>query len=156
MTIPSHPTYDQIHAACGELYHKITDKDLTFDCVVGLARGGLLPAVILSHMLKIPMVSAHYSSKAGKGDNRDHPNDLPIIKNKKILLIDDICDSANTLTETIVYFRVLECDVTSAVLFCKEDKCTVPDYYVWKIPRDFEWIVFPFEQTHGCFAHHQL
>ncbi len=147
MTIPQYPDYNEIHAACKELYHTLGEHHLesSFDYVVGLARGGLLPAVILSHMLKVPMISAHYSSKTGAGDNRDHSNDLPMIDNKRILLVDDICDSGNTLNEVYDIYKLLNCEVTSVVLFCKEENWSIPDFFVWQIPVGFGWIHFPWE-----------
>ena len=55
---------------------------------MGVSRGGLTPAVSLSHLLKLPMVPIQKSL-------RDFPSWAtykPPKKHKKALIIDDICD----------------------------------------------------------------
>ena len=97
----SHPSYDEISTACKhitEFIHYNASDIGKVDCIVGLTRGGLMPAQELSHLMNIPMVAVQYSSKKGEGD-KTHENELPSIKGKSILLVDDICDSGHTLRE---------------------------------------------------------
>jgi hypoxanthine phosphoribosyltransferase len=67
------------------------------DYILGIARGGLVPAVYLSHRLDVPMLSVRISLR-----DHSHTDDLEVVANKlrkgkKILMIDDICDSGDTL-----------------------------------------------------------
>lgn len=94
----------------------ITLSEWTPDYVVGLTRGGLLPAVMISHYFNIPMKSLDISLRDG-GDTvsnlsmaedaigyvPDHAREanggfkcLEMFK-KKILIVDDINDQGSTL-----------------------------------------------------------
>tara|TARA_Y100000385_G_C13104756_1_gene646833 strand:- start:1136 stop:1693 length:558 start_codon:yes stop_codon:yes gene_type:complete len=88
------------------------------DYVVGITRGGLLPAKMISHYLKVPMhtldISLRDNVQGGPESNlwmpcdafgAVDPEDVPIVKNrwdatkrKNILIIDDINDSGATLS----------------------------------------------------------
>lgn len=94
-------------------------KDKGFKSVAGLPRGGLIPAVILSHSLNIPLVSIE---EADKGT----------------LLVDDMCDSGNTLLE-------LNPVIPVAVLHKRYSSKYHPDYVVDIIDTD-DWIIYPYEQ----------
>lgn len=158
--ILTNPSYYDIEKGCAVLATEVLRSNTNYDVIVGLSRGGLLPAVILSHLLNKSMVPISYSSTFGQGDNRNHDNVLPMISSKKfvsgsgeaprpptILLVDDICDSGNTLKEVSNFYEGMGHVVDTAVLYFKE--ITHPPHhpkYAWqKIPKDSPWIVFPFE-----------
>ena len=72
------------------------------DYVVGITRGGLLPAVMISHYFKIPCHTLHVSLRDGDGTNESNlwmaEDAFGYDKNYKtnILLIDDINDTGST------------------------------------------------------------
>jgi xanthine phosphoribosyltransferase len=69
----------------------------TPDYIVGLTRGGLLPAVMISHYLNIPMKSLDISLRDG-GDcvsNLGMAEDA--FEGKNILIVDDINDQGSTI-----------------------------------------------------------
>lgn len=91
--------YSQIHSFCSLIVKKVRNSGWEPSLVVGVTRGGLLPAVLVSYGLKIPMLSADVSL-------RDNPQlntaFTPWLENKistgeKILVIDDINDSGATV-----------------------------------------------------------
>jgi uncharacterized protein len=68
------------------------------DYIVGLTRGGLTPAVIMSHMLDIPMLSLDVSLRdgtLGPTSNCWIPED--VTNGKRILIVDDINDTGASL-----------------------------------------------------------
>ena len=79
--------WDEIEALIFRLSHKILTNDLKFKNIYGLQRGGLIPAVMLSHQLGIPMA---------KGDI-----------GPDTLIVDDICDSGETLDKLIKKYQTL-------------------------------------------------
>ena len=125
--------------------------------VVGLTRGGLIPAVIISHLLDLPMMPVNYSSKDGRGDNRNHNNSLPMISGDissgagvapsipSLLIVDDICDSGKTLLEVKEHYLKQQHYVWTAALYFKKTATIVPDFYWQRIWPDSPWIVFPWE-----------
>ncbi len=79
--------------------------------IFGLARGGLIPSVILSHLLNTNFSQIQISLRDGKVghlSNQDNKTEIVedlisdripfIIKNEKILIVDDINDSGKTLS----------------------------------------------------------
>jgi uncharacterized protein len=77
---------------CREIHH----SGWTPDLVVGLTRGGLIPAVFLSHWLDVKMNSLDISLRDG-GDcvsNLGLANDA--FDGKNILVVDDINDTGST------------------------------------------------------------
>ena len=88
-------SWDEIVRDMGVLCRDITVDHFEPDVIVGLSRGGLTPGVMLSHWLKKPF-------KPIKAALRDHPeweNYLPKKSDKRVLIIDDVCDSGETFTK---------------------------------------------------------
>ena len=145
-----HPTYDQIHDACWGLGKQIQLYNMRPDLIIGVSRGGLMPANTLSQMLNIPLIPVSYSSKKGKGDDRNHDNRLPVIDGKKtILILDDICDSGHTLKEIAdIYTNVTNHTVYTAAIYYKRisNPPIVPNLMWVTIPEDAPWVIFPWEK----------
>lgn len=85
--------------------------------VTGIARGGLIPAVMVSHKLGLPYTE---SIKAGT------------------LVVDDICDSGVTLKNHQASYK-------AALYYKPHTSCFKPDVYGIKVLHD-RWLVFPFEE----------
>jgi len=144
------PTYDQIHDACIMMGEQIKHDRIKFDMILGLVRGGTLPAVILSHYLDVPCLAVHYSSKSGNGDDKYYGNQLPNFNTpQNLLVVDDICDSGHTIGEVYSHYTLKKHLVRTVVLYHKENTRHEPDYQWIKIPKDSPWIIFPFEQEDG-------
>lgn len=131
------------------------EKGWEFDRVVGLARGGLFPAVIISHLLNLPMTAIHYSSKEGEGEYKMYDNhkafDLLLgDRTERLLIVDDICDSGHTLKEVVELLSVIKVPpiITYSVFF-KERNPEIfrPTYHSKTIAEDSPWIIFPYEQS---------
>lgn len=114
------------------------------ELIIGIGRGGLIPATMLSHHLEIPMFSYHLNL-------RDHDRDYvyeaahaqllqEVIGTKNVLLVDDINDTGETL-------KLLESrfpNALSAVLVERSYSYHQATY----VGTPFEgpnWIVFPWE-----------
>ncbi len=118
-----------------------------FTRIVGITRGGLIPAVMLSHRLNVPMLTYNVTSYKGKKQqdlNIIQGRDLLdiITRDDKILVVDDICDTGITIR----YMRELlaDYDVTIASIIIKPNSKEGVDYYSAVI-NDNVWIKFPWE-----------
>tara|TARA_B100001778_G_C18472673_1_gene576568 strand:+ start:189 stop:596 length:408 start_codon:yes stop_codon:yes gene_type:complete len=100
-----------------DLAEKIPFEVPLIDSIYGIPRGGLIPAVILSHKLGLPMVD---------------------IIGRNTLVVDDMSDSGVTLSKMPGQF--------TAVLFHKpHTSCFTPN--VWsRLHEGDEWLVFPWEE----------
>ena len=67
------------------------------DYIVGLTRGGLLPAVMISHYLDIPMQSLDISLRDGGNTVSNLGMAEDAYEGKNILVVDDINDQGTTI-----------------------------------------------------------
>lgn len=142
------PTYNDITDACIAFVKQIKMYNIEFDAIIGVSRGGLVPANILSHALDIPLIPVSYSSFNGKGDDRNHENVLPPIADKKLLIIDDICDSGHTLRELADHYSAdqLNTVYTACIYYKLRKNPVIVTNFSWlTINEDSPWIVFPWE-----------
>lgn len=152
MIVLTHPTYGNIETACVSFIQQLDAKGIRPTKVVALSRGGLMLGVILSHNLSVPMVPVQYSSKAGKGDDKNHTNQLPEISDEVILVVDDIADSGHSLEEVCNHFKHgddTSCygnEVFSASMYLKEGSVHTPTVYWHHLKKDGPFIHFPWER----------
>lgn len=147
--IITHPTYGQIHKACLELRYnswlRNVDKP---DMIIGLIRGGMIPAVMISHALDdMKMEAIDYSSASGAGENAgNHTNKIPKFDpSLNLLIVDDICDTGYSMQEVVTEYKSRGHKVSTFALYYKESSVFKPDYIWQTIPEDSPWIIFPFE-----------
>ena len=93
-------TYNDVQNYALAIGREILLSDWRPDYIVGITRGGLLPATLLSQFLKIPMVSLDVSLRdntmeMGPTSNAWMSQDA--FESKNILVVDDINDTGATL-----------------------------------------------------------
>ena len=100
------------------------------DCVVGIGRGGTVPASLIAHQLRcdLHMVQVNYRDDANQ-PSYEQPRwlqeELPKLNpTTRILLVDDVAVSGKTLT--IVKSRLRAYAVTTLVLKGKADLVVFP------------------------------
>ena len=130
-----------------ELAKMIKRSGYKADLLVVIARGGWVVGRILSDLLELRNV-AGITIKSYKGIGvKKTPKIVQGIehslKDKKILLVDDIVDSGDTLMTALKYLREKEpADVRTAIPYVKPKAVVRPDYYIKVVDR---WVVFPYE-----------
>ncbi|WOK36497.1 phosphoribosyltransferase [Sphingomonas sp. C3-2] len=121
------------------------------DFIIGIGRGGLVPGVYLSHAMDVRMLSIDYSSKIyGFGEQLLAEVALRSASGEKVLLVDDINDSGNTicvLREAIEAAGGDLSNVRVAVMINNVSSIEQVDYSVQTIDRKVtkDWFVFPWE-----------
>ena len=93
-----HYEYNQIQRWCNRIAMDILKTDWRPDYIVGLTRGGLVPGVILSHILDVPMHTLKVQLRDGDTDTETNawiPED--VTDGKNVLIVDDINDTGETL-----------------------------------------------------------
>ena len=124
------------------------DIDITFedyDYIVGVTRGGLIPAVFLSHRLGIPMISINWSTRDSMIKTLDKTTKY-ILNGKKVLIVEDIVDSGETLSQLIKELGSV-CNYHVAALIYNTSQNIEPKYYDIQIDRTVQkdWINFFWE-----------
>ena len=129
------------------LRFKLNGKDFTH--VIGIARGGMIPATMMSYIFNAKLLSYNVSSYEGKerGDLKiDQDIDLSSIpKDSKVLVIDDICDSSKTMQHIKEKIGNRFNLVRYVTLFSREKTAHVVDHHGVTV-KEGTWLVFPWEK----------
>lgn len=118
------------------------------DVIVGLSRGGLTPGVMMSHWFQKPFKPV----KAALRDFPDWEDYLPKKTDKRILIVDDICDSGETFQKISDFLNSRKesstrTDIRFASLWWNNEVEFEPHYYAQECAKDSGniWIHFPWE-----------
>ncbi len=118
------------------------------DILIGISRGGLVITRFLSDLIDINYVAVlGIGFYTGINETAKTPvitQDLCYdIKNKKILLIDDVADTGISLRFSIDYLQKKSPkDLKIATIHYKPKSVIEPDFYIEKTTK---WIVYPWE-----------
>jgi xanthine phosphoribosyltransferase len=131
------------------------------DYIVGLTRGGLVPAVMISHYLEVPMETLKVSLRDGEGVQESNlwmAEDALLRKN--ILIVDDINDTGATINHILTdwpsgclpdspdWNYVWNNNVKFAVLVNNITSLSTVNYFgteINKTEKDI-WVTFPWEE----------
>jgi len=115
-------TWEEIEELVDLLCLQIVKSGYQITDIYGLQRGGLIPAVMLSHKLGIPMTINSIS--------------------KTTLIVDDICDSGKTFHELFLQYPKSK---FACLHFKPHTSHFTPDFSANKFFSDC-WIVYPWER----------
>ena len=122
-------------------------KEFNADSIVGIARGGLTLAHSLAEALDIRDVKTLRTELYDKTCKRDEISifgDCSFNKDRRVLVVDDISDSGETLNAIMKYLKKSNQDIEFVVvtLFYKKTSLYEPDYWIHEAD---EWIEFFWE-----------
>jgi xanthine phosphoribosyltransferase len=143
--------YERFLEEVETLAKAIEADDWTPDFLVGVGRGGLVPAAYLSHRTAIPMLSVdHSSGEAGFADELLDKLAAKIRDGRNILIVDDINDSGGTiqyLRAAIETKTANPAGLRVGVLVHNVRSKAKAEYRGSEIDRDRDkrWYVFPWE-----------
>lgn len=126
---------------------KIKKSEFKPDIVIGIARGGLVPARVVCDFLLQKDLAAikveHWGIAATRG-KAEIKFPLPIdISGKKVLIVDDVVDTGDTYSVTMDHVNGKNpSEIKSAVLHYKTCSTFVPDYWAEK-QDEWKWIIYP-------------
>ena len=110
-------SWDDVNNLVEDLCYTIMTSGKQITSITGLERGGLIPAVMISHRLDIPYV---------------------VSINSTTLVVDDICDTGETLKNIITPL--------TAVLHHKPHTASFTPDFIGTIHNGDEWIIYPWER----------
>ena len=139
--------WQEIDSACLSLYSQMHVANYVPDAIIGLLRGGVVPARIMADYFGIVLDFFALDVKlyTGIGTRKEEPvirydfKDSDI-KDKRILVLDDIYDSGKTMNAVIDHFEGH--NITTATLLWKETAQKKPNYYA-EVAKEEEWTIFP-------------
>lgn len=119
--------------------------------LVGIGRGGLTPAVFLSHRMGLPLVSIDHSTKIAQfGEELVSVLARRTRDGDRLLFVEDINDSGRTIGEiraALAAEGAIASRIRFAVLLDNVRSSQEVDYRSRKIDRsvDKDWFIFPWE-----------
>ncbi|MFQ5552603.1 MAG: phosphoribosyltransferase [Thermoplasmata archaeon] len=143
-------TWDEIATWAFGLGAKIRESDFDPDVIVGLTRGGWLPARLLCDLLAIKRLYAvkveHWGVTAQPDGRARLVQGLTVdISENRVLLVDDITDTGESLALALRHVaEARPSELRSAtVLHITHSKVT-PDFYEVEVPKEeWAWFIFP-------------
>lgn len=130
-------TWDEIESEIKKLAAKI---HFIPDIIIGIVRGGIIPARLLSNHFNIKNMYCLTVTKIGS--KRKITSDiLEDIKNKKILLVEDVLETGKSLTVAKEYLEKKGAIVKTACLYTTPLTQTEPNYFLKELstPPTFLW-----------------
>ena len=141
-------SWDEAYRLSKELAARIKSAQFRPDLIIAVGRGGYVPARIVAdfmlHSLLSSMKIEHWGIAASKRDETTVRFPLSAdVRNKSVLILDDITDTGDTLRVAVDYVKDLGSgEVRTGVLQHKVASSFEPDYYAEKIVK-WRWVIYP-------------
>ena len=142
------PTWNRIYNMLLSQAEKIRQSSFKPDVIVGVTRGGWVPARVLSDLLGVPdFATVRVEFYLGVTETRNEPVLIQgvsaAVTGKKVLIVDDVADTGKSLQ--LAREHVLQqgaTEVKIATVYRKPWSVIKPDYYETETSC---WVVFPLE-----------
>jgi uncharacterized protein len=141
-------SWDEAYRLAKSLAREIKSSGYRPDLVIAIGRGGYIPARIVCdfmlHSLLTSIKIEHWGIAAQKQKEAVIRFPLAIgIHDQRILIIDDVTDTGDTLRTAVDYVQDLKArEIKTGVLQHKTTSSFVPDFYA-DIIKDWRWIIYP-------------
>jgi hypoxanthine phosphoribosyltransferase len=157
-------SWKDVEGACLDIARQVITSQWRPDYIVGITRGGAIPAVMLSQFFNIPMRPLQVSLR----DGGDCVSDLGMAEDafgheedpKNILIVDDINDQGSTIAwikkdwpsgcfpDHNQWTKTWGHNVRFATLTNNMASKETVDYSVWEVNKAEEdcWLVYPWEE----------
>lgn len=125
-------------------------KGNKYDSIMCVSTGGLLLGKMLSDKLSLPLsvISAKSYDRGNLENGKlEIGNISSVFKIEgKILLVDDLVDSGNTMKKIVEHLSLIKSitKIETAVIYKKTKSTFIPDFY---IKETNDWIVFFYEKA---------
>ncbi len=145
--------WDEIHLGLINIAKNIIREGIKIDAIIAIAKGGYIPARIMSDLLgveNIGVITVKFYKKAGVAMAKPlilHPLTIRV-DNKNVLIVDDVIDSGRTMQlvmEEVSRHGAL--DIKTLALYVKPWSTIKPDYFIRETRN---WVVFPWEIVELC------
>jgi hypoxanthine phosphoribosyltransferase len=122
-----------------------------FDLVLAITRGGLVPAGMLAYRLDlrdILVTGVEFYRTGGGTHDRPQVGHFPpqeLLEGRRVLVVDEVWETGETMTEVMARLRAAGATPTSAVLHFKPGRSQVagaPDHHAAIVDG---WVTYPYK-----------
>lgn len=142
-------SWDEAYRLARTLSHKIVESGFEPDVIIGISRGGLVPARMVCDFLlhnELTTIRTEHWGIASKHEMARIKLSLPKeadVSGKKILVVDDVADTGDSFSVIIDYLNGKGyVEIRTAVLQYKTCSTVIPDYWGEEI-KDWSWLIYP-------------
>ena len=140
-------TWDEMHNYAKNTCDNIKKDNFRVDIIIGLSRGGLVPARMFCDFLHVKNCYTikvdHWGITASKDNQAKLTHKLNLdLSGKNILVVDDITDTGQSMILAIEHLKELNPkEIKTATMIHLKHSKYKPDFYGKEMDR--AWIVFP-------------
>jgi hypoxanthine phosphoribosyltransferase len=141
-------TFDEVYTMVKKVAEMIKASGYKPDIIIGLTRGGWLPARLMCDFLGLTdLVGLKVEHWIQTGQTKDEATiKYPLeakINEKRILVVDDITDTGKSLTTSTEYLKKFDPkEIRVAVMQYIPNSEYVPDYFAEKV-KVWTWFIYP-------------
>lgn len=150
-------SHEEVQGQVNNIIRHLQKRQIHPAAIVGITRGGLTPAVMMSHYYNCPLLTLDYSLRDREGAELNDAATQqvleriePLIDRRHVVIVDDINDSGETLAGVKDLFRDMffsDANIVYATLLEKTTSKFDCDFYGELLMDEQcnDWIVFPWE-----------
>jgi hypoxanthine phosphoribosyltransferase len=147
------PSWNEIYSLLLKLAEAVRKSKYEPDVIVGVSRGGWIPARIMSDLLENPkLANVATEYYLGVAETKQEPSLTQSVslsvKDQRVLVVDDVTDSGESLK--LINSHLEEqgaSEIRVATIYYKPWSVTVPHYYE---KETCLWLIFPWEQKEAA------
>lgn len=149
-------SWDEIVNWCVSLAKLIESSGFKPDVIIASARGGYVPARLLSDLLGVGEILAlqvtHWGEATVRGERAIIRNPYKVdLTGKSVLVVDDIVDTGLTMITIVDYvrreWRPREVR-TATISWVSSHAKFKPDYYIEELrEREWDWYLYPWKRV---------
>jgi hypoxanthine phosphoribosyltransferase len=142
----------EAYQAAYRVANKINNDQIHFDAIVAIARGGFAPGRFLCDFLNIRHMGSvqmtHYSAGASEKSELKMLAPLNIsVRDKKILLVDDVNDSGGTLKAVYEHMLAESPKLLKVAVLHEKSNTVFPANYVGVYLKRWKWLIYQWAMT---------
>ena len=141
------PSWKDMHSYAKNTCDAIKKSDFHPDLIIGLSRGGLVPARLFCDFLHVKSCFTikvdHWGVTAARDGKAKLTHKLDMdLSDKRVLIVDDITDTGDSMDLAVKHIAELNPkELKTAALIHLSHSKYKPDFYGHE--RDWAWIIFP-------------